>query len=291
MSLKYEIVANAGRGTYSQVFKVKELTFGNLFAAKISPSRHKSIIEYEVSVHKNLEHPNIVQYVGAFWIKKCELEVGTQFEPLEGYSYGDFHVIIMEFCEGKNLYLEGVFALKKFDANLIRSCACDVANAILHMKNKKVMHRDIKPENLIITKSGIKVCDFGLSSTFDDAWKSGTGWGTPYYMPYDSFNGCYYETTDVFSLGVILFEMACGRHPFPAGNSRSTLLSLLKNGTFFFPVDVDVNEDLKDLITKMLLKDSNNRIKIEEVLAHKFLNEFPPKVEEIAEETIEVQSA
>jgi serine/threonine-protein kinase len=119
------------------------------------------------------------------------------------------------------------------DAARIASC---VADALAHAADRGIVHRDIKPENIMITGDGtVKLMDFGLSKSFEDAGlsgvtKSGHALGTPVFMAPEQIQDARYadHRADIYSLGASLFYMLAGRHPFTGNRVREILFKVLE---------------------------------------------------------------
>lgn len=143
------------------------------------------------------------------------------------------------------------------------------------------MHRDLKPENILLASPDddvlCKVGDFGLSRLFPEGGpreqKTGTLCGTPGYVAPEVLNREPYSYgVDVWSLGVILYITMCGFPPFPL-DMQADSLKKVKTADFSFPSPYwdDISEQSKDLIRRMIVVDPEKRAKIEDVLAHPFL--------------------
>jgi calcium-dependent protein kinase len=96
-----------------------------------------------------------------------------------------------------------------------------VLSAIAYCHSKNIVHRDLKPENLLLDTEGsgtIKVIDFGTSQVFDPSAKMHQTYGTPYYIAPEILAGEYTEKCDIWSCGVIMYILLCGRPPFDGEN-------------------------------------------------------------------------
>ena len=91
--------------------------------------------------------------------------------------------------------------------------------------------------------------------------------GTPYYIAPEVLDGTYGKQCDVWSLGVVLYQMLTGMMPFD-GDSQSEVFSKIKSGSFIYPDKVKVSEPAQDLINRMLTVDPNKRITVEEIMVH-----------------------
>ncbi|KAK4541740.1 hypothetical protein LTR36_007449 [Oleoguttula mirabilis] len=194
-----------------------------VFALKIittdpNPDVKKQIVR-ELSFNKSCASEHICQYYGAF----MDDTAGTI-----GIS--------MEFCEGGSLdsvYREVKKLGGRTGEKVLGKVAEGVLNGLTYLHSHRIIHRDIKPSNILLTRTGlVKLCDFGVSGEFGTKGDANTFIGTSYYMAPERITGQSYTiTSDVWSLGVTLLEVAQHRFPFPADgtemNPRAGLIDLL----------------------------------------------------------------
>ncbi|KAI6853887.1 Pkinase-domain-containing protein [Hortaea werneckii] len=194
-----------------------------IFALKIittdpNPDVKKQIVR-ELSFNKSCASAHICQYYGAF----MDDTAGTI-----GIS--------MEFCEGGSLdsvYREVKKLGGRTGEKVLGKVAEGVLNGLTYLHSHRIIHRDIKPSNILLTRSGlVKLCDFGVSGEFGTKGDANTFIGTSYYMAPERITGQSYTiTSDVWSLGVTLLEVAQHRFPFPADGTemmpRAGLIDLL----------------------------------------------------------------
>eukprot|EP00457_Paulinella_chromatophora_P004028 gb/GEZN01004038.1/.p1 GENE.gb/GEZN01004038.1/~~gb/GEZN01004038.1/.p1 ORF type:complete len:552 (-),score=62.27 gb/GEZN01004038.1/:343-1998(-) len=139
--------------------------------------------------------------------------------------------------------------------------------AVKHLHERGVVHRDLKPSNIMITKQGVKLVDFGLSATVHPGKLLKTRCGSPHYVSPEVIRGKDYDgmKSDVWSLGTILFVMACGTMPFIGSNVRAVMKAITV-GQYTIPPHVD--SDICDLINRILKVDPDRRISVQEILDH-----------------------
>jgi mitogen-activated protein kinase kinase len=172
------------------------------------PDVKKQIVR-EIGFNKNCASEHICQYYGAF--------VDASTATIS---------IAMEFCEGGSL--DSVYKeVKRLGARTGESVLGKVAEGVLsglsYLHGKKIMHRDIKPSNILLCRNGdVKLCDFGVSGDFGTKGEANTFIGTSYYMAPERIQGLAYTiTSDVWSTGVTLLEVAQHRFPFPADGTEA----------------------------------------------------------------------
>lgn len=135
--------------------------------------------------------------------------------------------ISMEFCEGGSLdsiYREVKKLGGRTGEKVLGKVAEGVLNGLTYLHSHRIIHRDIKPSNILLTRTGdVKLCDFGVSGEFGTKGDANTFIGTSYYMAPERITGQSYTiTSDVWSLGVTLLEVAQHRFPFPADGTEMT---------------------------------------------------------------------
>ncbi|KAI9876702.1 MAG: Protein kinase C signaling pathway involved MAPKK protein [Pleopsidium flavum] len=194
-----------------------------VFALKIittdpNPDVKKQIVR-ELNFNKDCASEHICRYYGAF----------------VDHSTGTIS-IAMEFCEGGSLdsvYREVKKLGGRTGEKVLGKVAEGVLNGLTYLHGQKIIHRDIKPSNILLCRNGqVKLCDFGVSGEFGTKGDANTFIGTSYYMAPERITGQSYTiTSDVWSLGVTLLEVAQHRFPFPADGTemqpRAGLIDLL----------------------------------------------------------------
>jgi serine/threonine protein kinase len=190
----------------------------------------------------------------------------------------------MEYIPRGNIYsLIPKHGKKKQSNQLIASIIKDVAKSVyfLHKMNPPIIHRDIKPENVLMDDNyNIKLTDFGWSNYLNNEEKRSTVCGTPIYLAPEMINRKGHdERVDIWCIGVLLFELSTGRVPFQ-GNNIDVLKYNIRNMKISWPSDID--REAKDLISKILKYNPNDRLTVEEILRHPFIEKyFPDAVNEL----------
>ena len=199
---RYEIVSKVGAGGMSDVYKAKDHILGRFVAIKVLKQEFSEDRNFvtkfrtEAQSAAGLEHPNIVNIY----------DVGSE----EG-----LHYIVMEYVEGITLktYIEKKGQLT-FKESV--SIAIQVSRGIEAAHNKNIIHRDIKPQNIIISTEGkVKVTDFGIARAATSNTISSDVMGSVHYAsPEQARNGFVDNRSDIYSMGILMYEMVTGRVPF-----------------------------------------------------------------------------
>ncbi|SAM09427.1 hypothetical protein [Absidia glauca] len=257
----FEIGRKLGQGKFGHVYLAREKQSGYIIALKvlykeeINSMAVERQLRREVEIQSSLRHTNILRLFGYF---DDETRV---FLILEYASKGE----LFEELQLKKRFMESVAA--KYVTQL--------AQALLYLHHKRVIHRDIKPENLLLGLRGeLKIADFGWSVKTDvQESRRSTLCGTLDYLPPEMIEGKKHDVSaDLWSLGVLLYEMICGKPPFEdAENSQETCRRIVN-------VDISypdfVSKEARDLIQKLLQYKSAHRIPLRQVLEHPLIKRY-----------------
>ena len=213
---RYEIVSKIGAGGMSDVYKAKDHVLGRFVAIKVLRTEFSEDRTFvakfrtEAQSAAGLEHPNIVNIY----------DVGSE----EGLYF-----IVMEYVEGITLktYIEKKGQLS-FKESV--SIAIQVARGIEAAHNKQITHRDIKPQNIIISREGkVKVTDFGIAKAASSNTISSDVMGSVHYSsPEQARNGFVDGRSDIYSLGIVMYEMVTGRVPFDGDTTVAVAIQHLQ---------------------------------------------------------------
>mgnify|MGYP000127579601 CR=1 FL=1 len=216
---RYEIVSKIGAGGMSDVYKAKDHVLGRFVAIKVLKpefSEDRGFVakfRTEAQSAAGLEHPNIVNIY----------DVGSE----EG-----LHYIVMEYVEGITLktYIEKKGQLSFKEAV---SIAIQVARGIEAAHNKQIIHRDIKPQNIMISTEGkVKVTDFGIAMAINasDLTQTNSVMGSVHYLPPEQAAGKGSTIkSDIYSLGILFYEMLAGTMPFRGETAVEIALKHIKD--------------------------------------------------------------
>jgi serine/threonine protein kinase len=258
---RYEIIEELGRGAMGVIYKAKDPAIGRLVAIKTirlgdftDPSHFEEVrsrLKREAQSAGALSHPNIITI----------FDVGEE----EGLSY-----FAMELVEGANL--ERVIETnQRLDYATIVHIARQAADALGFAHQHGIVHRDIKPANIMLTQDGrVKVADFGIAKVGSTKMtQPGTLLGSPSYMAPEHFLGRALDgRSDIFALGIVLYELVTGRPPFTA-ESLGTLSYKVVHEDVVPPIELrpDIDPRLNEVIVKALARDPARRFQSAEELS------------------------
>ncbi len=206
---RYEILGVIGSGGMATVYRARDQRLGRDVAVKILHSQFAADHDFVERFRQEAEfaaglssHPNIVSI----------FDVGES---------GDLHYIVMELVEGQNLK-QLIAAEAPLSVDRAFSIGQAIASALAFAHQRGLVHRDIKPQNVLVAPDGsVKVTDFGIarSSTSSQMTRTGLVMGTAHYLSPEQAQGRPAESaSDIYSLGIVLFEMLTGQLPFDADN-------------------------------------------------------------------------
>ena len=257
ISDRYEIIDKVGSGGMSDVYKAKCHKLNRYVAIKVLKpefSEDKNFVSkfrVEAQSAAGLSHPNIVNV----------FDVGED----DGIYY-----IVMELIEGITLkkYIDrkGKLPVKEAVSILIQ-----VAQGIEAAHNNHIIHRDIKPQNIIISKEGkVKVTDFGIARAASTNTISSNAMGSVHYIsPEQAKGGFIDEKSDIYSLGITLYEMVTGRLPFEGDSTVSIALQHVQNelpSPFIYVPDLPIS--VEKIIEKCTQKKPDRRyLKVSSLIA------------------------
>ena len=278
---RYVLLELIGKGGFSEVHKAYDLLECRTVAVKIhqhnsqwSEERKANYLRHvlrEMEIHKKIQHDRIVRLYDAFEIHE------------------QIMVTVLEFCKGEDLdhYLKSNHTLKEDEA---RSIIGQVFAALRYLSeqfpDQKIIHYDLKPANILFSSGGeIKITDFGLSKILHSEEEAShmeltsQGAGTYWYLPPECFeleDPMISAKVDIWSAGVILFQMLFGRRPFGHEKSQQSILNeqviLNEARQVRFPDQPRVSPEAKDFIRLCLTYDARVRPDVHSLCRHPFLS-------------------
>lgn len=237
---RYEILEKIGSGGMSEVYKAKCHKLNRLVAIKVLKSEFTSDATFvskfkmEAQAAAGLSHPNIVNIYDVV-------------------DEGDIHFIVMELVEGITLKS---YITKKghLDVKEAIGIAIQVASGIEAAHEQHIIHRDIKPQNMLISMDGkVKVADFGIArAVSSQTMNAATVVGSVHYISPEQARGGYSdERSDLYSLGITMFEMVTGHVPFEGDNTVTVALAHLEEP---MPDPRTLNPDVSPSLARIILK-------------------------------------
>jgi len=266
----YEIQSPLGAGGMGEVYRATDTKLGRDVALKVLPAEmahdpeRLARFRREAKALAQLDHPNIVTIYSV-----------EEFE--------DVHFLTMQLVEGQGL--DRLIPQGGLLVEQIVEIASALGDALAAAHEKGIVHRDLKPANVMVSNEGrVKVLDFGLAKDIravgpndatlssDSRTQVGVVMGTPAYMSPEQTSGRPLDhRTDIFSLGVLLHEMATGRRPFE-GSSSAELVSAILRDTPQSITDVrpDLPSDLARIVRRCLEKDPRHRLQTARDVSNEF---------------------
>ncbi|MGL4990390.1 MAG: Stk1 family PASTA domain-containing Ser/Thr kinase [Sarcina sp.] len=249
---RYKLIGKVGEGGMAVVYKATDLKLNRPVALKILKETFKENDEIikkfkaEAMAVAMLSNPNIVNV----------LDVGTQ----DGINY-----IVMEFVEGTTLK-DIIVEKGKLPVDVAIRIAIKVSTALECAHKNNIVHRDIKPHNILVTPDGtVKVTDFGIAKSMDSSTLAHTNTiiGSAHYFSPEQAKGGYMDyKTDIYSLGIVMYEMLTGKVPFDGDTPVTVALKHIQEPVVP-PKDLnpEIPDNLNKLILKCLEKDPERRYK------------------------------
>ncbi len=248
---RYEIIEEIGKGGMAKVYKSKDKLLNRYVAVKILKDDYKDDKEFvrrfntEAQAAASLSNPHIVSIY----------DVGCE----DGINY-----IVMEYIEGETLktYIDRVGAIPWRKA---AEYALQICEGIEEAHNNSVIHRDIKPQNIIMAPDGIlKITDFGIARAATQTtttMASNNTIGTAHYLSPEQARGGYTdERTDIYSMGIVMYEMLTGELPFDDSTAVAIAIKhLQENATPITELNPDVPKALEAVVMKAMTKEQNSR--------------------------------
>ncbi len=253
---RYEIIKKIGDGGMAFVYKAKDILLNRIVAVKVLRPEFVDDDEFlgkfkrEAEAVASLSHPNIVNVY----------DVGED---------GKVHYIVMEYIDGQNLK-----EIIKNEGTLDEYTALDItkqiAMALSAAHKKGIIHRDIKPHNILISNEGrvVKVADFGIAKAVSNSTMTNIGSiiGSVHYFSPEQAKGKFVSSNaDLYSLGIVLYEMIIGKVPFRGDSPISIALQHINDEIEFTSEEkVNIPQSVRTIIKKLTEKSSVDRYQIAE---------------------------
>ena len=275
-NIKYKIKKELGKGAFGKCFLFECLKDNKEYAGKIISKEklikyeskkinkeedeiidnYKKNIYSEIRIHQRLNHSNIVR-------------LHKTFED------NDNLYILLEYC--KNSDLEIILKKRKHLKEIeVQYYINELIKALkyLHL-NEKLIHRDLKPQNIFLTENmEVKVGDFGLALEINEKEEEKLNdiCGTLNYIAPEIYTRKYSYEVDIWSLGIIMYQLIYGQTPFNIKKNNKEDIKKLINKNYDFPEDIRISPCAKDLIKQILEPDPERRPSLDQILTHDFFN-------------------
>ena len=247
---RYKILEHIGGGGMSQVYLAEDMILNREVAIKVlrydfsnEEELHRRF-QREALAATSLAHPNIVSIY----------DVGND---------GDYHFIVMEYIKGKTLkqYIQEFSPIAPAKAVQIMK---QLTSAIEHAHDYQIIHRDIKPQNILVDQNGnVKITDFGIATTLSATsyTKTNSVIGTVHYLsPEQAKGGVASHKSDIYALGIVLYELLTGELPFSGESAVSIALKHLQSETpSVREYNSSIPQSLENVVLKATAKDPHHR--------------------------------
>lgn len=260
----YEVLQLLGRGTFGEVFvardsqrprhhvALKTVACDQLGGDVAERVRESALAEAQLLIR--LRHPHIVRCEQVQW----HAERGIVWLALEFMDGGDAQGLVNKRREAGE---------PPFESHFVRRVLAAVGSALRYVHAQGVLHRDVKPANVLLARRSqrIKLGDFGISKLLEATGRAHTVVGTPYYLAPEIVSGqAYGPAADAWALGVCLYELACLRRPFEAGNPLALVRRICEEEPLQLPQGTAA--DLNRAILSLLKRDPQRRLLISDAL-------------------------
>jgi len=268
-SKKYKPTKLLGTGSFGSVYEAKNTIFQNVVAMKVinkDPNNEldEQEIRNEIDILKKLSHPNIVKIY-------------------EFYVSNSHYYIVTEFCRDGELFS---YIKNKYSERQLAVLFYQVFSGLWYLHDNKILHRDIKLENIMISQKEkdnetgeelfwVKIIDFGTAKIFEKNKKEKDVVGSSYYIAPEVLKQNYNEKCDTWSVGVILYMMLVGRAPFDGKDDEEIILKI--NSADYNskePKLMKHSPEVRDLVSKLLQKDTDKRYSAKEAIAHPWFQKY-----------------
>ncbi|XP_066384482.1 serine/threonine-protein kinase ATG1c-like isoform X2 [Miscanthus floridulus] len=264
---EYELLRPIGSGAYSQVWLGRHRARGTEVAVKeiamerLSNKLRESLLS-EVDILRRIRHDNVIALHDS--IK----------------DHGRIY-LILEYCRGGDLhaYLQ---RHKRVSEKVAKHFIRQLASGLQMLRDNNVVHRDLKPQNILLVENNenslLKIADFGFAKFLQPFALAETLCGSPLYMAPEVMQAQKYDAkADLWSVGVILYQLVTGIPPFNGDNQIQLLKNILRTREIRFPSDCELSHGCIDLCRKLLQLNSVERLTVEEFVHHPFLSEHAPE--------------
>ena len=261
----YDVQRLLGKGAMGEVRLVRRRADGALLALKsveFVSAKDRALATNEITILRKLSHPHVVRFEDSFVDKESVC-------------------IVMQYCEGgdlADLISTQRTAGKRLAEPESRGLLAQLASALAHMHSIKIVHRDIKSSNVFLLGGGPSgafgasryalLGDFGVAKALESTRAMAcTQCGTPYYLPPEVCNGANYNTkADLWSFGVLAYEILALRYPFTADNLPALVMKIVSGK--HAPLPSTISAELRGLVQSLLQQRPKDRLSADQVTQH-----------------------
>lgn len=253
----YNKIKLLGEGSFGKAFLVecqsnKQLAVVKQMEISKMSAKEKEEVYKEAKILEAMKHPNIIKFLEVYTTVNGKL------------------CIVMDYADGGDLSNKIKEAKGKyFNESTILDWFTQICLAIKHIHDRKVIHRDIKGQNVFLTKTNVvKLGDFGIAKVLSNTVeRAKTVVGTPYYMSPEIIEGKPYSfQSDVWSLGVLLYELCALKPPFDAPGMNFLMMKIVKGS--YSPLPAQYSKEIKHLVSQLLLSDPSKRPSVNQILSN-----------------------
>ncbi|CAD8161338.1 unnamed protein product [Paramecium pentaurelia] len=258
----YQKLEMKGKGSYGAAYLALQLNTKLQCIIKVinisnMNNKQKENAICEAKIMKDLKHPGIIKYYESFFENDTNLCIVMEYA-----EKGNLEQMLLEYKQN-NEYLNETLIIDWFT---------QLCLAVKYLHDQNIIHRDIKTQNIFITKDNfIKLGDFGIAKEIECKEQlCKTSIGTPYYISPEAFQSKPYNNkSDMWSLGCVLYEMISLRHAFDAKTIEGLGIKILRGQ--YPPIPEHYSDELKNLVTKLLVVDPTKRFNINDLLKQEIL--------------------
>ena len=260
----FKVLKIIGRGSFGKVSLVEYIPTKEIYAMK---SLKKDILIEQEQIENTLLEKKILESIN--YPLLCNLIFC--FQTKERIYF------VMPFLSGGELF-QHLRKFRTFDEKKVKFYGAQIALALEYLHEKGIVYRDLKPENILMDENGyLRLADFGMAKQLNNNEKAMSFCGTPEYLAPEIIIGKGHDkNADWWSFGILLYEMLCGLPPFYVENLER-MYELIKSGTLKFPKRIQLSDEAKDVIKKLLERDVNKRLGnkgINEIKEHPFFKDI-----------------
>ena len=260
----FKVLKIIGRGSFGKVSLVEYIPTKEIYAMK---SLKKDILIEQEQIENTLLEKKILESIN--YPLLCNLIFC--FQTKERIYF------VMPFLSGGELF-QHLRKFRTFDEKKVKFYGAQIALALEYLHEKGIVYRDLKPENILMDENGyLRLADFGMAKQLNNNEKAMSFCGTPEYLAPEIIIGKGHDkNADWWSFGILLYEMLCGLPPFYVENLER-MYELIKSGPLKFPKRIQLSDEAKDVIKKLLERDVNKRLGnkgINEIKEHPFFKDI-----------------